>query len=214
MLLTSLGIPFTTEVEADPRKTPKGKLPFMKFEGTVISDSELIVEFLEQRTQGRVYTGLSPQQRAQGLALTRLIDDHLYWLLVSSRWLEDAWFPNVVEGFFHIAPALVRPLVAGLARRQVRQTLHLHGLGRHSVEDQRGFAQRDLRALNDAVPESGFLFSDTPCVFDFTIAAFMAGVFDNQPATWVTTMALEYKNLQAYTERVQKHVGVFGRFTK
>lgn len=145
------------------------------------------------------------------MALARLVEDHFYWLFVASRWLDDEWFPNIVDGFFHIAPAIVRPLVARAARRQVRQTLHLHGLGRHTLEEQRAFLERDLQALESAVPERGFLFGDVPGIFDFTVAAMMAGAFDNRPPTWVTPIALQYRALHAYTERVQESVGVFGR---
>lgn len=211
MLLASLDLPFEIAVEPDPRKAPKGKLPFLVADGRTIADSELITEYLDELTGGRVYEGLTAEQRARGVAISRLIDDHLYWLFVASRWLDDAWFPHVVDGFFHIAPKIVRPLVARLAQRQVRQTYHLHGLGRHTPEEQRGFVERDLQALQDLVPEAGFLFGPEPRLADFTIASFMAGVLDNQPPTWVTEIARGYEGLAQYTERVQQHVGVFGR---
>ena len=131
--------------------------------------------------------------------------------VVASRWLDDDWFPHIVDGFFHIAPRIIRPLAAGAARRQVRRTLHLHGLGRHSAAEQRGFVERDFQALEDAVPDSGFLFGDTPNIFDFTVAGLMAGVYDNQPPTWASKLAENYQRLRAYTERVQEHVGVYGR---
>jgi glutathione S-transferase len=212
MLLTSLGLPFELDEQPDPRKAPKGKLPYLIHGERVIADSELITEYLDEITNGRVYAGLSARDRAIGVALARLVEDHLYWLFVASRWLDDDWFPNVVEGFFHIAPRIIRPLVAGAARRQVRQTLHLHGLGRHTLAEQRGFMERDLQALEDAVPDKGFLFGDAPNVFDFTVAGFMAGVFDNQPPTWGTEIAHHYRALHAYTERVQEQAGVFGKW--
>lgn len=211
MLLTALEVPFTTSEEANPKKAPKGKLPYLVVEGRTIADSELIAEYVDEATQGHVYAGMTSEQRAHGVALTRLAEDHFYWIIVASRWLDDAWWPNVVEGFFHIAPKPVRPIVAGLARREVRQTFNLQGLGRHTEEEQREFAARDLRALEDAVPDSGFLFGETPNIFDFTIAGMMAGAYDNQPPTWITAMALGYKKLHTYTERVQETVGVFGR---
>ena len=137
-------------------------------------DSELIVEYLDEITQGKVYAGIDARDRAYGVALTRLAEDHLYWNMVAARWLDDDWWPNIVDGFFHIAPALIRPLAANAARRQVRQTYNLQGLGRHSLEEQRGFAERDLQALTDAVGSEGFLFADTPNIYDFTIASIMA----------------------------------------
>jgi glutathione S-transferase len=211
MLLTALGLEFTIADISDPRKAPKGKLPFLVVDGKKIPDSELIVEYLDTLTAGKVYAGLSAGQKGQGFALTRLAEDHLYWLLVASRWLDEDWWPNVVKGFFGSLPALIRPIASGIARRRMIQTYNLHGLGRHSLEEQKGFARRDLEALEGVVPAEGFLFGDQPNIFDFTVAALMAGVYDNQPATWVTDMAIGYKGLRAYTERVQEAVGVWGR---
>ena len=214
MLMTQLGLDYDMEVQADPRKAPKGKLPYLIADGRKIADSELIVEYLNDITEGRVFAGLSARDRALGLATSRLVDDHLYWIFVASRWLDDEWFPNVVEGFFHIAPRPVRGFIARRARKEVEQTYHLQGLGRHTQAEQEGFARRDLQALQDAVNEGDFLFGGEPCVYDFAIAGFMAGVFDQQPATWVTHVANEYAGLKEYTERVQQRVGVFGRITE
>jgi glutathione S-transferase len=211
MLLTSLDVPFKVSEEPDPRKAPKGKLPFLVVEGERIADSELITQYLDQLTGGRVYQGLSAQQKAQGMALARLLEDHFYWMIVASRWLDEDWWPNVVQGFFGPLPAPVRAIVSRLARRQVVQTYNLHGLGRHSLEEQKSFARRDLEVLDVLVPAGGFLFSEQPDIFDFTVASMMAGVYDNQPATWVTHIAAEYDGLRAYTERVQDAVGVWGR---
>ena len=211
MLLTSLGIPFEEAVEQDPRKAPKGKLPYMEIDGQKMADSELITQYINDMTQGRVYAGISAQDQAYGTALTRLAEDHLYWIMVASRWLDDAWWPNIVEGFFHIAPALIRPLIANGARRQTRRTYDLQGLGRHSMEEQRSFAERDLQALQDALGDGEFLSGDSPNIFDFTIASILTGYIDNKPATWLTELGKNYPELEAYAERVQAYVGVYAR---
>jgi glutathione S-transferase len=211
MLMKSLGLSFSVSQISDPRKAPKGKLPYLIADDRTVADSELISEYLDARTQGRVYAGLSDAQKAQGTALTRLAEDHLYWIMVASRWLDPSWWPNVVSGFFGYLPRVIRPIASTMARRQVAQTYHLQGLGRHTLDEQRGFAERDLAALNAAVPTEDFLFGPTPGIFDFTIAAMMAGIYDNQPATWLTEIARNFGNLQAYTERVQAQTGVYGR---
>ena len=212
MLLTDLKLEFTTSDLADPRKAPKGKLPFLLVDGQTIADSELITEFLDAHTNGAVYAGLSPAQKAEGMAISRLVEDHLYWLMVASRWLDEDWWPNIVNDFFGFVPVLVRPIASGLARRSVRSTLDLHGLGRHTLKEQKDFARRDLEALNNIVVGRNFLFGDQPGIFDFTLAGFMAGVYDQQPPTWINPLAEEQVELKAYTERVQAAVGVYGRF--
>lgn len=211
MLLASLDLPYRLSELIDPRKAPKGKLPYLLVDGKPLADSELIVEFLEDYTGGRVYAGLSAEQKATGVALTRLAEDHLYWIMVASRWLDDDWWPNVVQGFFGFVPGIIRPLAAGMARKQVAKTYYLHGLGRHTLEEQAGFARRDLAALDALVPAEAFLHGPAPDIFDFTVAGLMAGLFDNEPVTWLTELAQPHENLRAYTERVQESVGVWGR---
>jgi len=211
MLLASLGLEYKLSDITDPRKAPKGKLPFLIVDGKKIPDSELIVQYLDTLTSGRVFAGLSARQKGEGLALTRLVEDHLYWLMVASRWLDDDWWPHVARGFFGSLPGVLRPIISGVARRRMAQTYQLHGLGRHSLEEQKGFARRDLEALAAMVPASGFLHGEQANVFDFTVAGMMAGIYDNQPGTWVTGIAMEFAGLRAYTERVQEAVGVWGR---
>jgi glutathione S-transferase len=211
MLLTALELPFKLSCQKDPRKAPKGKLPFIIVDGKRIADSELIVEYLDEITSGRVFAGLDAEQKGRGVALSRLAEDHLYWLMVASRWLDDAWWPNIVDGFFGFVPGLLRNFAAGQARKQVAKTYGLHGLGRHTLEEQKSFARRDLDALRGALPAQGFLFAQKPGVFDFTIAAMLAGIFDNEPATWLTDIAADYEDLRAYTERVQSAIGLWGR---
>jgi glutathione S-transferase len=211
MLLTALGLPFELGEEGDPRKVPKGKLPFLLADGKQIADSELIALYLDEITEGGVLGSYSPTQMGEGTAIARLVEDHLYWILVASRWLDDAWWPNVVDGFFASFPGLVRPLISGFARRQVRQTYHLQGLGRHSLQEQRGFAQRDLQALAAAVEHSSTLDANSPRYFDFTLAGFLAGLYDQQPPTWVNELADGFPQLKEYTEQVQQSVGVWGR---
>ena len=211
MLLKSLDLEFTLSDISDPRKAPKGKLPFLVADGKTVADSELIAQYLDTLTDGRVFAGLTEEQKGYGYALTRLVEDHLYWLLVASRWLDEAWWPNVARDFFGSLPIPLRQIASGVARRRMAQTFNLHGLGRHSLEEQKGFARRDLESLAAVVPTTGFLFGDQANIFDFTVAAMMAGAYDNQPATWVTDIALDYQGLHAYTERVQEATGIWGR---
>lgn len=213
MALRYLDIDFEIKEIIDPRKAPKGKLPYMDFGGEIIPDSELIFEFLDRFTQGQLYRGLSSEQRALGNAFSRLAEDHLYWLLVASRWLDDAWFPNVSRGFFGAMPIPLRWIVPIVARKQVRQTYDLHGLGAHTLDEQKAFARNDLRAISDTIGDKPFLFGDNISAFDFTIGALLAGIYDNTPDTWLSPIARDFNNLVGYAERVQKTVGVYGRIT-
>lgn len=211
MALSHLGQEFEVVLEHDPRKSPKGKLPYIVDGGRTIADSELIFDYLDEKTGGGLYGHLTPGEYGHGLAFTRLAEDHLYWLMVASRWLDDDWFPNVQSGFFSSFPPVVRNIVGTIARRQMRNTLALQGLGKHNHEEQQGFARRDFKALSDVLEGSDYLVGARMTVFDFSVASLLAGMIDNKPATWVSVIAQEYPALRIYAERIQGEVGVYAR---
>lgn len=211
MALHWLGLDYQIEEMSDPRKAPKGKLPFIDVNGEKIADSEIILEYLDRSNDGKLFGNLSDDQIARGTAYTRLAEDHLYWIMVASRWLDDEWWPNVVEGFFGSMPFPLKQLVKTVARSQVRKTYDLQGLGKHSLQEQKDFASRDLDALNRAVKGSRFLLGEELTVFDFAVAALISGAVDNKPDTWLTPMIREFPELCDYAERVQQEVGVFAR---
>ncbi|MFT4825847.1 MAG: glutathione S-transferase [Halioglobus sp.] len=84
MALIHLNIDLDIVTVSDPRKAPKGKMPWL-VDGVVIPDSELIIEHLDKTTNGGFYGDLSAQEIATGTAFTRLAEDHLYWMMVAAR---------------------------------------------------------------------------------------------------------------------------------
>jgi glutathione S-transferase len=211
LALLHLKLDFELVESADPRTGPKGKMPYLNDDGTLVADSELILQHIDQKTGGGLYGHLTDTERAEGLAFTRLAEEHLYWIMVASRWLDDSWFPHLKAGFFAAMPFPVRHIAPAIARRQVRQTYHLQGLGRHTLEEQQGFARRDVDAIVKKVGGGPFLFGDKLTVFDFGVASLLAGTIDNQPATWMSDLVREFQPVVDYTERVQSTVGAWCR---
>lgn len=130
---------------------------------------------------------------------------------VASRWLDDQWFPNIVRDFFGFVPGLIRGFAAGGAQKAVRQTYDLQGLGRHTMEEQKGFARRDLQAIADVVSKNGYIVGGRLTAFDFVVAGMLSGFMDNEPATWLTELANGYPSLRVYLEKIQNEVGVSGK---
>jgi glutathione S-transferase len=209
MALEHLGLDYEIVMESDPRKSPKGKLPYIVDEGLTIADSELVLEHLDTKLDGRLYGDVSDQEHATGLAFTRLIEDHLYWMVVASRWLDDDWFHNVREGFFSNLPPVIKTVVAWVARKQVVKTYQLHGLGNHTLEEQAGFARRDFESLSRALKTGQYICGDRLTVYDFSVASLLAGLYDQKPPTWINSIADDFPEVRAYAERVQNDVGVY-----
>jgi glutathione S-transferase len=210
MALAHLKLECDIKTTLELNKAPKRKAPWLDDNG-IIADSELILAHLDAKTGGGLFGQLTADEVALGTAFTRLCDDHLYWLIVASRWLEDDWFGNVKRAFFSQMPWPLRHIVPLLARRQVRQTYYLHGLGRHSMEEQRSFLRRDLEALDARLSAHDYVASDRMTAYDFSVASMLAAGMDNQPETWVSVAMNEFESLRNYIELVQEETGVYCR---
>jgi glutathione S-transferase len=142
------GLPYQIVPTRNPGQGPKGKLPFIEDDdGTVLGDSSLIIAHL-MRTRGiELDRELSREQRAQALALQRLVEDHFYFIGVWSRWMDpEGWQSFGPALFGSLAPPL-RQIIAPFVRRQVRHSLHAQGLGRHSRTELYAMGRADLEAL-------------------------------------------------------------------
>lgn len=70
--LTIADRPFETDFVQDYMTAPKGKLPYIRDQETMIADSELIRKHLERRYGVDLDAGLNAAQRAEGVAFSRL----------------------------------------------------------------------------------------------------------------------------------------------
>ena len=210
MALTYLELDFESKTTLELNKAPKGKAPWLDDNG-IIADSELILGHLDNKTNGGLFGQLTAEEIGIGTAFTRLVEDHLYWMIVASRWLDDEWFEVVKRDFFSSLPWPLRTIVPLIGRRRMRQTYDLHGLGRHSLEEQRSFLDRDVEALAVRLTHHSYIASDRMTIYDFTVASMLTSGMDNQPETWVSARMNQEQSLRDYIERVQEEVGVYGR---
>lgn len=74
------------------RKAPKGKLPYIDDDGTIVADSTFIRLHLERKHGIDFDAGLDAERRAVAWATEKMCEDHLYWAVVRDRWIDDANF--------------------------------------------------------------------------------------------------------------------------
>ena len=183
-------------------KAPKGKLPYIDDDGVRVGDSTFIRWHLEKKHGIDFDRGLSAEQRAVAWAFEKMAEDHLYWPLLHSRWLDDANFAKGPIAFFGKIPAPVRPLVVAMIRRQVRKVLHGQGTGRHSLAEITALATHAIDAIADYLGGKPFFMGSEPTGADATIFAFAAGALCPTFETPIRTAAERHDNLKRYVGRV------------
>jgi glutathione S-transferase len=202
MLLKLSGLPYKA-VPGNLNKAPKGKLPVMNDDGAVIADSTFIRQHLEAKHGIDFDKGLTPEQKGIAWAVEKMLEDHLYWAVVSERWMDDANFDRGPRYFFNAAPAPIRPLVIAMVRRKVKRNLWGQGLGRHSRPELVQLGTRAIDALAGILGDKPYLTGATPCGADAALAAFVMSLLCPLFTTELRTATERHANLVAYAARIR-----------
>lgn len=183
-------------------KAPKGKKPYIKDGADLIADSTFIRFHLEQAHGIDFDAGLTDEQKAIGWCAEKMCEEHLYWIIAYSMWLDEANFERGPAKFFKKIPAFARPFAKWYMRRRVRKNLRSQGLGRHSPAEIAALGVRDIEALAALIGDKPYLCGEEPCGADATVFAFIAAVMSPLSQTAYRDAALAKPNLVAYRDRM------------
>ena len=183
---------------AAPPASPKGKIPFIDDNGVRIADSTFIRRHLEAAHGIDFDAGLDPEQKAQAWAVERMLEDHLYFALLHTRWMDDANFAKGPAHFFDGAPDGIREA----ARERTRATLLSHGLSRHTPDEIAFLSCKSLDSLAGLLGARPCLMGETPCGADATMFGLLAGILTPFFDTPLRNAALTHVNLVAYRDRM------------
>ncbi|MEM8690149.1 MAG: glutathione S-transferase C-terminal domain-containing protein [Pseudomonadota bacterium] len=202
MLLKLSGLDHRVEV-GDVRKAPKTKLPFISDNGKQIADSTFIKMHLEDAHNVDFTSGYGKEELAVGWTVEKMLEDHLYWIIVDARWMDDANFNKGPKMFFNEIPAPVRSFVVWMVRKEVRRNLWGHGLGRHKREELVRLAEKDFAALSNILGDKPYLLGDRPCGYDASLYGFIASTLVPVFTHPVIDAVKQHPNLVAYRKRMR-----------
>ena len=185
------------------REAPKGKLPYITDNETIVPDSAFIISYLKAEYGDSLDGGLSAEQKAVAHAFTKMMDENLYWCMVHDRWINDACWPEVKKEFFGGLPWPLRLIAPAMARRGVAKSLHLHGLGRHSDDEILEIAKRDLQALSNYLGDKEWFFGRGPTTLDVAAFAFVSGLIIPPLNSRMTEAARSFTNLVRFVDRIK-----------
>jgi glutathione S-transferase len=200
VLLKIAGLSYEV-VRSDPRKAPKGKIPYIDDGGVIVADSTFIRMHLEKARGVDFDKGLSEAQKGAAWAIEKMLEDHLYWLVVNDRWCDRVNFEKGPRMFFDAVPAPLRPFVIAMVGRQVKRTLYGQGLGRHTGEERKVLGQRAAMALSQCLGDKPWLMGDVPCGLDATAFAFVSSGLCPLFQSAVRDSLSAHANLVAYNKR-------------
>lgn len=191
-------------VESFPLKAPRGKLPFIEDQGRKIADSRLIVQYLKATYGDPLDAHLSAEQKGIATSYQRLLEEHLYWVGMMSRWAytEQNWQVNK-QAIFGVLPPIARDLAATAYRRRIKGQILGHGLGRLDTEEAFRLGQEDLDALADFLADKPYFMGDRPTSLDASAYGILVNTLGCPIESPLKDHALAKGGLAAYCQRMQ-----------
>ena len=183
---------------------PKGKVPFAKIDGEVMGDSELIIKHLLSQGVRCLEADLEPRQRAKGILVRRLVEEHLYFVLVYSRWVDPDGWRGFQPLFFGPAPALVRGFISNKVRKKVVASLAGQGIARHTPEEVYEKGRMDFLALSTLLGDRMYFLGEGPTQTDASVYGLLANLYYSPIRGPLQEMLKEHKNLVQFVERIKE----------
>jgi glutathione S-transferase len=205
MWLRLAKIPY--EVKApNLRKSPKGKMPYIYDDARnlTLGDSGLIIEDLKKTYNVTLDQKLTNEQTALSVAVQRMLEEHLYFGGVHTRWSDDESFAHLKTFFNTFLPPVIGGFILTQIRKSILKSAYAQGMGRHSRPEIDALCRADVDALSTLLGDRPFLHGAEPTTIDATIYGFMANFLWVPWTNDLKTYGLSKSNLVAHTERMHK----------
>ena len=187
----------------DPREGPKGKLPYIQTdEENEIGDSHLIFEYFESKQAVGLDAHLTALQKAICLVTKRMLDEHLAWVVIYSRWVPEKNFKIIRNTFFPDAAGPMKLIASKKVRKNMLQSLEHQGIGRHTEEEIYQLGKEDILALSQLLGEQTYFFGDKPSTLDVTAYAYLASIIHAPIESPLKRFVLDQSNLVSLCERI------------
>ncbi len=186
-----------------PMSAPKGKLPYIEDGDTILGDSGFIVLYLKRKYHD-LDKGLSEAELALSLAMQRLLEEHLYWATMYSRWqYTDANWQTNKQAIFGVMPPIIRDMAAPYFRRKIQQQIYGHGMGRHTAEEIFTLGNQDIDALSACLGDKKYFLGDRPTTLDASAFGFLINTIGCPIESPLKEHGLSKDNLTNFVDRIK-----------
>ena len=201
--LRMAGLPYRTALIAGRPRSKSGKFPYITTpDGRLLSDSSIIIETLTAEHGVTLDAHLTPLERAHARMLQRTLEEHLYWMIVWSRWVRPGGFEHVRRDYFRHAPPALAGLIARVARRAAKQQVVAQGMGRHDDARLLRLATQDLEAVEALLGDKDTVFG-APSTADAIVFAFVGACLTTPGDCSLAALVRARPRLVAHVERIR-----------
>lgn len=177
---------------------PKGKIPWIEYNDEIYSDSSFIIKHCNAELNIDVDKELTLEQKATAHALQKMVEEHMYWLVILCRW--EFYRAETARSLTQLPGIMVWEI-----GRRTRKMAYAQGVGRHTQGEVEQLLEDDLTALSDFLGEKQFMLGGEPTQLDCAIFGQLSQVKWHIPNSCRARKFLEetLTNLIGYCERMK-----------
>jgi glutathione S-transferase len=189
MALRMMDIPYELVVDPNFKNSPKRKVPWVEIGELKMADTALILALLAEQRGFDLERGLTPLERAQGLALRVLLEEHWHQIFEIELILD----PEGVGA--HMGPAV---------QEHFRHHLYERGMLRHTREEIIAFGKVDLDAVAAWLDGRQWAIGNEPTLTDCSLFGLLAPSIYSGIPTPCMTYARTLTPIVAFIERARQ----------
>jgi glutathione S-transferase len=188
----------------EPTDGPKGKVPWIDDDGTLVGDSSFIIDHLKAKYGDCLDSRLTPRERALGHAVKRMLEENLYFVSSYSKWVEDEGFKIYAAELFAGMPEEQLQYVPDMVRKKVTEKLSGQGIARHNRDEVYEIGLRDVESFGELLGDSNYLFGDQPTSYDACAFGVIGNLKDGPFASPVRDAIRASANMTSYIDLIRK----------
>ena len=187
----------------DTSDAPRGQLPYINDDGVIVSDSNKIIEYVKQKYKLKLDLKLTLRKESQAFLVTRMLDEHLYWVISYSRWQDETnWFQFKSE--FLKSFSGIKGYELDQAKDYNIEKYQLQGIGRYNKNEIYQSGIDDIKSIEVLLGDNDFIFGAEATTVDCTCYSFLSCIYFYQIDTPLKAYISQSMALSKYIGRVQK----------
>lgn len=187
----------------DPKDAPRGQLPYINDNGLIISDSNMIIQYLSDKYNIDMDNDLTSMQKNISFLITRMLDSHLYWIMSYSRWQDEEYWP-----FFRAeimkSSGITSDELLNKAKKYNIEKYKYQGIGRYNSEAIYQFGLDDLKVINSILGDNKYILGNKVCSLDASCYGYLANIFYFAINTPLKAYIENESSLHSYIDRVRQ----------
>ncbi|XP_020792752.1 failed axon connections homolog [Boleophthalmus pectinirostris] len=189
----------------DGKLSPQGKMPWIEYNHEQVSGSEFIIDFLEEKFGINLNKNLTPEERAVSRAVTKMVEEHLYWTIAYCQWVDNLEETQKLLSMSGPLSDTLKWLLSHLNGSMVRREMYGHGIGRFSKEEVYSLMEKDLRTLATLLGDKKYFMGSKVSTLDATVFGHLAQTMWTLPGTRPEQLIKgELINLAMFCERMRR----------